>query len=206
MSEVLLQNVEPMPAPELPAGQPQRRQPKIAGLAPVQSLASTVVIAIFVITFLVQAFQIPSVSMENTLLVGDYLLVDKVHFSQGGAWGGILPYQPIQRGDVVVFRYPLDPSKRFIKRVAALPGDRIRIDQGQVVVNGKPLAEPWVPLRFHDFRSCPETVVPPDSYFVLGDHRSLSHDSRDFGPVPAQYISGKAVFIYWPVEKLGALR
>src|SRR3982751_6632924 len=92
-----------------------------------QSLATTVVIAVFVITFIVQAFQIPSESMENTLLIGDYLLVDKVHYANGGVWGHVLPYTEIHRGDIVVFRYPVNPAQHFVKRVIGVPGDHIRL-------------------------------------------------------------------------------
>jgi signal peptidase I len=114
--------------------------------------------------------------------------------------------EPIQRGDIVVFHYPADPSKSFIKRVIGIAGDRIRIDAGQVYVNGQPLREDYVPPVYSDERSYAEVVVPANSYFVMGDHRSLSNDSRDFGPVGADYIFGKAVFGYWPMDKLGMLR
>ena len=115
-------------------------------------------------------------------------------------------WEPISRSDIVVFRYPRDPSKSYIKRVIAVAGDRVVIDKGRVYVNGELLRELYVPAQFLDFRSYPETVVPPNSYFVLGDHRSMSNDSRDFGPVERSYVSGKAVFIYWPMAKLGMLR
>ncbi len=114
--------------------------------------------------------------------------------------------EPIERGDIVVFRYPRDPSKSFIKRVIGLAGDRIRINAGQVWVNGRRLDEDYVPRAYEDLRSYSETVVPPGSYFVLGDHRSLSNDSRDFGPVGESYIYGKAVFGYWPMDKMGRVR
>src|SRR6059058_3682393 len=108
-------------------------------LDPLQSLAFTVVIAIFVITFLVQAFQIPSESMEDTLLIGDYLLVDKLHFSAGGIWGHILPYSDIHRGEIVVFHYPVEPRQHFVKRVIGVPGDRVRMAGKQVWINGVPV-------------------------------------------------------------------
>jgi signal peptidase I len=114
--------------------------------------------------------------------------------------------EAIQRGDIVVFRYPRDPSKSFIKRVVALAGDHIQIQAGQVYVNGKQVYEDYVPVTYEDERSYPEIVVPPDSYFVLGDHRSLSNDSRDFGPVNQRFIYGKAVFGYWPMDKMGRVR
>jgi signal peptidase I len=115
-------------------------------------------------------------------------------------------WEPIQRGDIVVFRYPRDPSKSFIKRVIAIAGDRVRIDNGQVYVNNEALDEEYVPTDYADARSYAEIVIPPNSYFVLGDHRTMSDDSRDFGPVDDHFIYGKAVFGYWPVEKMGRLR
>ena len=114
--------------------------------------------------------------------------------------------ESIQRGDVVVFRYPRDPSKSFIKRVIALAGDRIRIESGEVFVNGEALEEDYVPAAYADQRSYGEIVIPPNSYFVLGDHRTMSNDSRDFGPVSIGYIYGKAVFGYWPMDKMGRVR
>ena len=107
---------------------------------------------------------------------------------------------------MVVFRYPRDTSKSYIKRVIALPGDHLRIDDGLVYVNGHLTTEDYVPSKYEDVRSYAETVVPPHSYFVLGDHRNLSNDSRDFGPVDESFIYGKAVFGYWPMAKLGKLR
>ena len=114
--------------------------------------------------------------------------------------------ESIQRGDIVVFRYPRDPSKSFIKRVIGLSGDRIRIDAGQVYVDGTALYEDYVPAAYADERTYKTVVVPPSCYFVLGDHRSLSNDSRDFGPVGIGYIYGKAVFGYWPMDKMGRVR
>jgi signal peptidase I len=113
--------------------------------------------------------------------------------------------EPIERSDVIVFRYPRDPSKSYIKRVIAVAGDQVSIEAGVVFVNGKRLREWYVPRMYEDVRSYPETVVPPHSYFVLGDHRNLSNDSRDFGAVDESFIYGKAVFGYWPMAKLGTL-
>jgi signal peptidase I len=112
----------------------------------------------------------------------------------------------IHAGDVVVFQYPRDHSKSYIKRVIGLPGDRIKIDQGQVYVNGMLLKEPYLESRFADDRSQPEMVLPPREYFVMGDHRSISSDSRDFGSVDRGLIYGKAVFVYWPMEQVGVVR
>ncbi|HXE90036.1 MAG TPA: signal peptidase I [Terriglobales bacterium] len=197
----------------------------------VQSLAETVVIAIFIITFLVQAFQIPSESMENTLLIGDYLLVDKVHFAQGGLWGNILPYRPVKRGDIIVFRYPVRPTEHFVKRVVAVPGDEVRLHNKRLLVNGQPVPEDYVlhKLRGRDsFRdNFPATdfftssidagwfqemrgrirnggiVVPPGKYFVLGDNRDESLDSRYWGFVPRENIVGRPLLIYWSVNDNG---
>jgi signal peptidase I len=112
----------------------------------------------------------------------------------------------IHRGDVVVFLYPHDHTKSYIKRVIALPGDDLRIDHGEVFVNGKLVVEKYVPALFEDERSQPEMIVPPHDYFVMGDHRSISSDSRDFGPVERDLIYGKAAFVYWPVDQAGVVR
>jgi signal peptidase I len=111
----------------------------------------------------------------------------------------------IERGDVVVFHYPRDPEKSYIKRIIALPGDRLRIDHGRVWLNGQPQTELYVPEVFADTRSLPEMVVPEDDYFVMGDHRSISSDSREFGPVDRSLIYGKAVFVYWPARDAGVV-
>lgn len=114
--------------------------------------------------------------------------------------------EPIERGDVLVFRYPKDTSKSYIKRVIGVAGDRIHIVEGLVYVNGEPLSEEYVPQQYVDWRSQPEITIPPGYFFMMGDHRNMSSDSRDFGPVAEKYIVGKAVFGYWPVEKLGKVR
>jgi len=202
--------------------------PRKAGSSSLESLAVTVVIAVFVITFLVQAFQIPSESMENTLLTGDYLLVDKVHYGRGGLWGEVLPYAPIRRGDIVVFRYPVHPQQHFVKRVIGLPGDHVRLAGRRVLVNGVPLEESYVihtkpgfdhfrddfPLadvpsanmeprwwdELHQLVHHGELTVPPDRYFVLGDNRDESLDSRYWGCVPRENIIGRPLLIYWSVR------
>jgi signal peptidase I len=127
---------QPLAVP--PGPQTVFRQKTDGWMASLQSLAVTVVIALFVITFLLQAFQIPSESMEDTLLIGDYLLVNKVDFGDGGFWRRILPYRRVERGDIIVFKYPVNPSQHFVKRVIALPGDRVRLLNKQVWINGKP--------------------------------------------------------------------
>jgi len=212
-------------APALPEI-PKRRR-KFAGFAAsLQSLAVTIVIAVFVITFAVQAFQIPSESMENTLLIGDYLLVDKVHFSPAGTWPPLLPYREVRRGDIVVFRYPVHPSQHFVKRVVAVPGDRVRLTNKRAWVNGVQLPEDYA--VFHSGRQDPyrddfpngefpqhvnarwweqlgklvtggEIHVPEGQYFVLGDNRDESLDSRYWGFVPRENIVGRPLLIYFSV-------
>jgi signal peptidase I len=114
--------------------------------------------------------------------------------------------EDIHRGDVVVFRYPYDTTKSYIKRVIALPGDRLRIEHGHVYVNGTLLKESYVPAKYADDRSEPETVIPAGKYFMMGDHRSISSDSREFGPVARSLVYGRAAFVYWPVDQAGVVR
>lgn len=153
-------------------------------------------VSAFFIIFLYQPVKVEGTSMLPGLEDQERIFINKF----------VYRWEPISRGDIVVFRYPHDPSKSYIKRVIGVPGDRVVIDRGRVYVNGYLLKETYVPAQFVDYRSYPEIVVPKDSYFVLGDHRSMSSDSREFGPVDQTFISGKAVFIYWPMEKLGVLQ
>lgn len=153
-------------------------------------------VSAFFIIFLYQPVKVEGTSMLPSLEDQERIFINKF----------VYRWEPISRGDIVVFRYPHDPSKSYIKRVIGVPGDRVVIDRGRVYVNGHLLREGYVPQQFIDYRSYPELLVPRESYFVLGDHRSMSSDSRDFGPVDQGFISGKAVFIYWPVEKLGILQ
>jgi len=159
-------------------------------------LVISLAISAFIIVFLYQPVKVEGTSMMPSLDDQERIFVNKF----------VYRLEPIQRGDVVVFRYPRDPSKSFIKRVIGLAGDRIRIDGGEVYVNGAKLDEDYVPEAYADQRSYDETVVPPNSYFVLGDHRTMSNDSRDFGPVDQSFIYGKAVFGYWPVDRMGRVR
>jgi len=160
-----------------------------------RDLVISLAISAFIIVFLYQPVKVEGTSMMPSLDDQERIFVNKF----------VYRLEPIQRGDVVVFRYPRDPSKSFIKRVIGLAGDRIRIDGGEVFVNDVKLDEDYVPEAYADQRSYDETVVPPNSYFVLGDHRTMSNDSRDFGPVNETFIYGKAVFGYWPMEKMGRL-
>jgi signal peptidase I len=152
-------------------------------------------ISFFIILFLYQPVKVEGGSMEPGLEDQERIFINKI----------VYRWEHISRGDIVVFHYPRDPRKSFIKRVIGLPGDRVRIAFGHVYLNGRAVEEAYVPEEFLDTRSYPETVIPADSYFVLGDHRSMSNDSRDFGPVQHSYIYGKAVFGYWPFDKLGVL-
>ena len=161
-----------------------------------RDLFLSVFLAIIVILFLYQPVKVEGTSMMPALADQERVFINKF----------VYKLEPISRGDVVVFRYPRDVSKSYIKRVIAVAGDRVRIDDGVVYVNDRRLPEPYVPKDYWDARSYPETVVPRHSYFLLGDHRNLSNDSRDFGPVDEQYIYGKAVFGYWPFDKVGKLR
>jgi signal peptidase I len=162
----------------------------------VRDLIISLAISAFIIVFLYQPVKVEGTSMMPSLDDQERIFINKF----------VYRIEPIQHGDIIVFRYPRDPAKSFIKRVIGVAGDHVRIDDGRVYLNGKELVEDYVPRAYDDNRSYPDAVVPPDSYFVLGDHRSLSNDSRDFGPVDASYIYGKAVFGYWPVDKMGRLR
>jgi len=161
-----------------------------------RDLIISLAISAFIIVFLYQPVKVEGTSMMPSLDDQERIFVNKF----------VYRWEPIERGDIVVFRYPRDPSKSYIKRVIGVPGDRIRIDAGQLFVNNEAVEEDYVPAAYADERSYSEIVVPPRSYFVLGDHRSMSNDSRDFGPVREGYIFGKAVFGYWPMDKLGRLR
>ena len=183
-----------------------------------ESLVVAFILATFIRTFVVQAFKIPTGSMENNLLIGDHLLVNKVVYSPslGGAEDLLMGKKPIQRGHVIVFKYPEDPSRDFIKRVIGLPGETIEIRSKQVYVDGKPLDEPYVHflepqlrpedpeygIRFDGGRGDdygPRTV-PADQLFVMGDNRDNSKDSRYWGYLPADQVKGRALLVYWSYE------
>ncbi len=187
-------------APASAQPQPPRPSP-VARLRPAlavwfRDLILSLAISAFIIVFIYQPVKVEGTSMMPSLADQERIFVNKF----------VYRLEPISRGDIVVFRYPRDPSKSYIKRVIGIAGDRVRIDGGQVYVNGEALGEDYVPPAYADSRSYPEMVVPPDCYLVLGDHRSMSNDSRDFGPVNQSYIYGKAVFGYWPMDKLGRVR
>lgn len=184
------------PAPDgAPAGSvpPSGRAP---GMNPwLRDLIISVLIAAFIIVFLYQPVRVEGTSMLPRLEDQDRLFINKIAYRVG----------EIHQGDVVVFQYPRDHTKSYIKRVIGLPGDRLRIDHGVVYVNGVALREPYVPARYEDDRSEAQMVLPPHEYFLMGDHRSISSDSREFGPVDRDLIYGKAVFVYWPVEQVGVV-
>jgi signal peptidase I len=161
-----------------------------------RDLAISAGVSVLIILFLYQPVRVEGTSMLPRLEDHDRLFINKF----------VYHVTSIEHGDVVVFHYPRDPEKSYIKRVIALPGDRLRIDHGQVWVNDKALAENYVPEMYRDMRSYPETIIPDDSYFVMGDHRSISSDSREFGVVERDLIYGKAVFVYWPAKDVGQVK
>jgi signal peptidase I len=154
------------------------------------------VASVLIITFLYQPVRVEGTSMLPRLEDSDRVFINKF----------VYRISSIERGDVVVFHYPRNPEQSYIKRVIALPGDRLRIDHGVVWLNGQPQTEPYVPDAYQDSESMAEIVVPEDSYFMMGDHRSVSSDSRKFGPVDRSLIYGKAVFVYWPTRDAGVVR
>jgi signal peptidase I len=176
--------------------EPQRSRAKHFLGRWVRDILISLAVSAFFIIFLYQPVKVEGTSMMPTLQDQERVFINKF----------VYRLEPIERGDVVVFRYPRDTSKSYIKRVIAVPGDHVQIEDGLVYVNGHQIAENYVPQIYEDVRSYPATIVPPHSYFVLGDHRNLSNDSRDFGSVDQSYIYGKAVFGYWPVAKLGKLQ
>ncbi|MGB8476424.1 MAG: signal peptidase I [Candidatus Acidiferrum sp.] len=152
-------------------------------------------LALVIIVFLYQPVKVEGTSMAPLLSDQERIFINKF----------VYRFEPIERGDVVVFWYPLDRSKSFIKRVIGLPGDRIEIRQGIVYVNGRAMQEPYVPPQYEDMSDFGPIRVPRNNYFVMGDHRISSNDSRMFGPVASKYIYGRAVFAYWPVDHFGSL-
>jgi signal peptidase I len=163
-----------------------------------RDIALSVVIALLVILFLYQPVKVEGTSMMPALTDQERIFINKFVYRLG--------LGEVERGDTVVFWFPGDPSKSYIKRVVGLPGDRVEIRAGVVYVNARALREPYVPEEFRDLGTYPLVVVPEERYYVLGDHRSSSNDSRIWGPVPKEAIYGKAVFVYWPLDKLGVVR
>ena len=207
----------------------RRAVPKASGIRKlVQEWAVTILLFLFVTTSMVQAYVVPTGSMENNILVGDHMLVDKVGFENGGSnWASyVLPHREVKRGDIIAFRYPEDVRQTYVKRVIGVPGDHIRLLDKQVIRNGQKLDEPYVRHSspgIDDYRdnfpTAPdfytlgggremfaghvqdgEVIVPPDTLFVLGDNRDNSLDSRYWGFVPSNYVTGKPLVIYWSFD------
>lgn len=186
------------PAPSASAAPPVKRT-VLGSLGHwVRDLMISVVLAVVVILFIYQPVKVEGTSMMPTLDDQERIFINKFVYR--------FHFDNVERGDTVVFWFPGDPSKSYIKRVIGMPGDRVEVVDGKVIVNGKALVENYVPPEFRDDSEMSERVVPPNQYFVLGDHRSSSNDSRAWGMVPRRYIYGKAVFIYWPLDKMGLLR
>lgn len=195
----------PSPGDAAPRGLRERADPVLAA----------VVFALFARTFLFQAFVVPSPSMEKNVLTGDRLLVNKFVFARGpSALARLLPERAVRRGDVVVFRFPEDPRRDFIKRVVGLPGETVAIRDKRVFVDGRLLDEPYAfhaddtvwpddPAIAPEHRrrdQLPEVRVPEAAYFVMGDNRDDSSDSRAWGSVPADHVEGRALFVYWSLK------
>jgi signal peptidase I len=186
-------------APAASAGAPARAVRRIrvwrAFWELLHDLSVAVLFCFFLITFVAQAFRVQGTSMEPLLEDGERIIVNKF----------VYRFQPIERGDVVVFWYPRDASVSFIKRVVGLPGDLVEIRAGRLYVNGMPTHEAYLPQRFRDNDNLQPTEVRKGYYFVLGDHRRSSNDSRSWGEVPEKYIYGRAVFRFWPLNRLGPI-
>ena len=205
---------------EQPANEPRAR-------GVIAEWTVTILLLLFGTTTLVQAFVIPTGSMEDSLLIGDHLLVDKLAYAPADAVGDVLlPYMDVQRGDIIVFRYPIDLAQTFVKRVIGVPGDRIKLINKEVFINGNLVDEPYVvhkteyidayrdnfpsppntqvyppaTVMLKDHVSSGEVVVPDGSYFALGDNRDLSLDSRYWGFVPRDNIIGKPLIVYWSYD------
>jgi len=187
-----------VPSLEKEMPKPSLRSGVWNALSWVRDLAFSILIAVISIVFIYQPVKVEGTSMMPGLSDQERIFINKFTYRFG--------LGNIERGDTVVFEFPGDPSKSYIKRVIGLPGDHIRIDRGQVFVNGQPLQEDYVEPDYRDDVSRPEIVVEPDEFYVLGDHRNSSSDSRVWGTVPRKYIYGKAVFCYWPLNRMGRLR
>lgn len=179
-----------------------------------ESIVVAVILALFVRTWVVQAFKIPTGSMENNLLIGDHLLVNKFVFgpTANAVERGVLPVREVRRGDIVVFKYPEDPERDFIKRVIGLPGETLEVRRKVVYINGEPLDEAYVHFlspasgpgqevtAFDRRESYGPVTVPEGHYFVMGDNRDNSQDSRYWGFLPASYVKGRALLVYWSFD------
>jgi len=163
-----------------------------------RDLVVSVLFAVILIVFIYQPVKVEGTSMMPSLTDQERIFINKFTYRFG--------IGTIERGDMVVFWFPLDKTKSYIKRVIALPGDKVEIDNGVVIVNGRRLSENYVPDEYRDHNSYPLIQVPENRYYVLGDHRSSSNDSRAWGTVDRTFIYGKAVFVYWPLDKIGRVK
>jgi len=179
-----------------PGPSPARRRSFFEARYWLRDLILSLLLAFVVIVFLYQPVQVEGTSMMPRLYDHERIFINKFLYR----------FEPIQRGDIVVFRYPLDPSKSYIKRVIGLPGEWVSIHQGLVLINGKPITETYVPPSYLDHDSYPPVHVESSHYYVLGDHRESSNDSRVWGTVGRDFIYGKAAFVYWPLDQLGAVQ
>jgi signal peptidase I len=184
---------KPAPQPSAPAREPSHFHRELRIWS--RDLLLALCFAVVIIVFLYQPVKVEGTSMAPLISDQERIFINKI----------VYRFEPISRGDVVVFWYPLDRTKSFIKRVIGLPGETVDIRQGRVYVNGERLLEPYVPPQYFDSSSFSPVHVPAGTYFVMGDHRDSSNDSRVFGTVPADYIYGKAVFAYWPMDHFGSL-
>jgi signal peptidase I len=184
-------SASPVPPGTEPSHQLLRHEIKVW----TRDLLIAIGLALVIIVFLYQPVKVEGTSMAPLLSDQERIFINKF----------VYRFESINRDDVVVFWYPLDRSKSFIKRVIALPGETVEIRHGAVLINGQAIPEPYVPPQYADVSDYPPTKVPRGNYFVMGDHRISSNDSRVFGPVPSQYIYGRAVFAYWPVDHFGSL-
>lgn len=202
-------NDTPVTSPAEENSTPEKTKKRETGLLReyFELISETLIYVFFVMTFLLQSFVIPSGSMEDNILVGDHILVDKVAYSHsfGLLDGFMFPQLEIKRGMIVTFKSPVDLEKEYVKRVIGLPGDTIKIVNKKVFLNGEPLDEPYTffkdPVTRHSYRdNFPEVDVPPNMYFCMGDNRDNSSDSRYWGFVPAEYIIGKPWRVYWSFD------
>lgn len=188
--------------PDQPTPQPEKTSETkhlILGAAYwLRDLLFSVMIAVVIILFLYQPVKVEGTSMMPALEDQERIFINKFLYRFG--WG------EIERGDTVVFWFPRDPTKSYIKRVIGMPGDVVEVADGDLFLNGKRVDEPYVPAEFRDRMTVAPTRIPDDAYYVMGDHRSSSNDSRAWGVVPRRFIYGKAVFVYWPFEKIGVVR
>lgn len=189
---------EPENPQQEPQPQPAGKHLMVGAAYWLRDLMLSVVIAAVIILFLYQPVKVEGTSMMPGLEDQERIFINKFVYRLG--------LGEIERGDTVVFWFPHDPSKSYIKRVVGMPGDTVEMRAGQVLLNGREVEEPYVPVEFRDRMTAQPVVVPADSYFVMGDHRTSSNDSRAWGPVARRYIYGKAVFVYWPLEKMGVVR